>query len=261
VFVGFVLRRRPAADSHDWLLVALVIWAVVEDASVAYGRATSFRPARYFDLYAVGVLANCACALRLALDRVKKPYGWKVPAVAVWCGVVLISLGVSAGRNLPKNLADRRDNAIAQETNTRAYLASGDFKHLNDKPMFQVPFPNAKILASFLDTPEIRAILPANIRTDGKEGRLDRAVTGLLASYPVFIMLGAVVALLLLTQHGLIRSIAAHDSHALLSLTVRTTQTDLPDRTVASAKRLKSSLDGFNVDASRQETYAHDRAN
>ena len=156
VFVGIVLRRRPVASSGDWFLTVLVVWVFIQDASVAYGRAAGFRPARYLDLYAIGVFANFACALRLALDRVKQPYGWRIPAVAVWCGVILISLGVSARRNLPDDLAARRNSAIAQETNTRAYLATGDFKHLKDKPLFHVPYPDAKILASFLATPEIR---------------------------------------------------------------------------------------------------------
>ena len=100
--------------------------------------------------------------------------------------------------------------------------------------MFDVPFPNPKILASFLATPEIRAILPANIRADGKRGRLDNAVARLLASYPVFIMLGAVVVLTLLTQYGLMQSLAAEESHALLRLTIKATQTDHFDGTAAS---------------------------
>ena len=45
--------------------------------------------------------------------------------------------------------------------------------------------------------------MPANIRTDAKRGRLDKAVTCLLSSYPIFLMLGPVIVVLLLMHYGL----------------------------------------------------------
>jgi hypothetical protein len=209
LFVGAVLRRRPPAGSRDWFLLALVVWAVIQNATVAYGRAAGFFPSRYLDLYAIGVLANFACAIWLAQQEIKQPAGWWMPAVAIWSAVILVSLGVSAAGNLPEQLAEWHNSALAQEANTRAYLATGDFKHLQDKPQFHVPYPDSKSLACFLASPEIRSILPANIRPDAKRGRLDRKVSRLLASYQLFLIAGLASAFALLMQRGLASKLAA----------------------------------------------------
>ena len=73
--------RPPAAAIGSWW--QLLVWAVLQDASVAYGRANGFRPPRYLDLYAVGVLANLRVCTGWLRTTSNGRHGWKVPAVAV----------------------------------------------------------------------------------------------------------------------------------------------------------------------------------
>ena len=52
---------------------------------------------------------------------------------------------------------------MAQETNTRAFLLTGDFTYLKGKSWALIPYPDT-VLATILSYPVIRTILPTNIR-------------------------------------------------------------------------------------------------
>ncbi len=201
VVLGVVmLRKRPSADDRRWFLLALVVWTLMQTAGIAYARAPAPRMSRYQDLFALGVMANFACALALVRDALPRRLRFAPLGAALWAAAILLCLAVYADRRLPAQLSERRDTARAQESNVRAYLATGDFRHLADKPRFHVPYPESEPLAAFLAPPEIRAILPANLRFDGRTGRLDWAVAFLLADYHVFPMLGLVAVLALAAQ-------------------------------------------------------------
>lgn len=240
IFAGVVLRRRPPAESRLWFLAALIGWALVQTVIIAYSRAACALATRYLDLFSIGILTNLACAIWLAQDRLHKRHAWMAAGAPLWAAAILVCLGVYTGRHVPSQLDARRDTAIAQQSNVKAYLATGDVSYLKDKPLFQVPYPDYECLASFLASPEIRSILPANIRSDARTGRLDKAVTHLLASYHLFLMAGLATAVALLLQHGLAGDAAASVASA--------------------AERLNSPASGFNIDDLREEPYRRHRA-
>jgi hypothetical protein len=201
-FAAVMLRRRPPAGSYEWFLLALVVWSIVQSVGIAYSRAACSLSTRYLDLYSIGILVNLACSLWLAQDRVGKQLGWRGRGVAVWASVLLIALGAHAVRHLPGELGKKRDNGLAQQRHTKAYLDSGDFQHLADKPLYDIPYPDPQPLASTLASPQIRSILPATLRADGRTGRLDGPVTWLLAHYYLFLMLGLAAVLELAKRSG-----------------------------------------------------------
>jgi len=164
VFVGVMLWKRPPADDRKWFLLALVVWVLGQAVSIAYGRAVMNLSPRYLDLFALGILVNFACLILVAQDHIGKRHGWTITGVSVWAITVLISLGLYAGKHLPADLSGKHDTSLAQEINTKQYLATGDFNHLIVNPPFYIPYPNPERLASILASPTIRAILPTNIR-------------------------------------------------------------------------------------------------
>ena len=217
-FVVAMFRKRPPALDRKWFLLALIVWMLVQAATLAYGRGAFIRASRYLDFFAIGILVNFACLLSIVQDYRGRWYAWAIPGAALWAATILISLGVYAGRHVPARLSEKRDTGLAQEINTRAYLATGDLKHLKDKPWLHVPYRNPEGLASILASPEIRAILPANLRVppgpDGHpsaiagrnsmtSGRLDVLTKSLLANYHLFLLAGLVAAVWLLTLCGL----------------------------------------------------------
>ena len=165
VFVGVMLWKRPPSNDRKWFLLALVVWALGQAVSIAYGRAVDNLPSRYLDLFAIGILVNFACLISIAQDHIGKRYGWTITGVCVWAITVLISLGLYAGEHIPVDLSAKRDTGLAQEINIKKYLATGDFNHLKDKPSLHVPYPNSERLASILASSSIRTILPTNIRS------------------------------------------------------------------------------------------------
>ena len=216
-FVGVMLWKRPPADDRRWFLLALVVWTLGQAVSIAYGRAVGPLASRYMDLFAIGILVNFACLISIAQDHMPKRSNWKIAGVSVWIAAVLLFLGVYTSMHIPTELAAKRDTGLAQEINTRNYLATGDLNHLKNKPSLAVPYPDPARLASILASPTIRAILPPNISppltptsTDGVAagapvvvGKLDAFIKLLLVYYFVFIVLGVVAVGVLVKQVGL----------------------------------------------------------
>src|ERR1035437_4872226 len=164
IFGGVMLWKRPPADDRKWFLLALVVWALGQAVSIAYGRAVMNLSPRYLDLFALGILVNFACLIVVAQDPIGKRHGWTITGVSVWAITVLISLGLYAGKHIPADLSGKHDTSLAQEINTKQYLATGDFNDLIVNPSFYIPYPNPERLASILASPTVRAILPTNIR-------------------------------------------------------------------------------------------------
>lgn len=165
VFVGVLLRTRPPAADRRWFLLALVVWTFGQAVSVAYGRAVGNLSSRYLDLFAMGILVNFACLISIVQSGAEKRLYWRGAALACWLLTVFMSLGRYANEHVWTELSSKLDIGRAQESNTRNYLASGDLKHLQDKPYLHVPYPDSKRLASILESPSIMAILPTNIRS------------------------------------------------------------------------------------------------
>jgi hypothetical protein len=164
VFVCGMLWKRPPANDRKWFLLALVVLVLGQAVSIAYGRAVGNLASRYLDLFAIAVLVNFACLLSIAQDYIGKRHGWKTIVVSVWAITVLIPLGVHAGIHILVHLPAKLATGLAQETNTRNYLRTGDLNHLKNKPFLHVPYPNSERLAFILALPGIQAILPTNIR-------------------------------------------------------------------------------------------------
>jgi hypothetical protein len=163
IFSGLMLWKRPPSNDRRWFLLALVIWATGQIISIAYGRAIGHFSSRYMDLFSIGILVNFCCLISIVQGNLGKFNKRKMDGAIVWCLVVLASLGLFAYQWNHGELVDKRDIGKIEESNTRNYLATGDFSYLKDKPRLQIPYGNAQALASILAMPDIRAILPSNI--------------------------------------------------------------------------------------------------
>ena len=211
LFAITMLRARPPAEDRRWFLFALVVWMGGQSLVLAHGRATHAVASRYMDLFAIDVLTNFACLLVVAKNWADAR-AWTVPMAAVWAAVVLGSLGASVRANCRHDLPVRRDTARVQEHNTRNYVLTGDIGHLMDKPHLHVPYPRPEQLASVLDTPSIRSILPRNINattaTEGGPvavGRWDVRVDKTLDRWGGFVIAGAALGVAFLTIVSLAR--------------------------------------------------------
>ncbi len=148
-------------------------WALAQAVAISVGRsapAVVLAP-RYYDIFAVGVVANLALLLALARS-------WSINAgatrklvfvaVAGWCGTVgwnALSFAISHTRgDLPviANLSRRQVQLLAHY-----YQQGGGPATLEQVPFPARPLPDALFLARMLDQPEIKALLPWYL-TDGR---------------------------------------------------------------------------------------------
>ena len=154
-----------AAPLHDrrWFLVALGGWIALQIAAIAYGRAAVPMAPRYFDTYVLATILNAACLLYLiGLARPLLNGRRGVAALVVWAGLILPGLSVAAVLYFNQAAANMV-TAQLETQNLRAYLETGDIGTLENKPPFDIPYPDAKRLAAIASSPVIRALLPPEL--------------------------------------------------------------------------------------------------
>jgi hypothetical protein len=164
IFSGLILWRRPALDDRKWFLLALIAWTIGQAAGISYGRADGNLHSRYLDLFSLGILVNFASLISIAQNKFDKFNNWKIIGVSTWVLIILASLSLYAYEEIPQQLNVKRYREMYKETQTKHYLATGDFNGLLSMPWGNVPYPEAAWFASLLASPNVAAILPANIR-------------------------------------------------------------------------------------------------
>jgi hypothetical protein len=163
IFLVHMIRKRPPATAPEWFLAAMVVWSFAQCLLIAYGRAGAALASRYLDTFAIGLLVNFACLLIVAKNYIHKMRRLTLAGVFCWTTMILVSLGIHCGTDLPRWLTNKKNDNLAEQLNTRHYLASGNIQDLTDKGPMGIPYPDPNRLAMILSWPEIRKILPGNL--------------------------------------------------------------------------------------------------
>jgi len=172
-FLVYMLRKRPEVTDKRWFLFAGCIWSMVMSASVAYGRATDPISPRYKDLYLIAVFFNVVCAFVMAaVYRQKTGHKKMVWALGSWTGLLIAMTLFNGFYLLPADLAEKKMYSLEQEKNVRNYVATGNMEHLLNKPEMEIPLSDPHLLATVLDNPGIRKILPYNLTQPLKPEKL-----------------------------------------------------------------------------------------
>ncbi len=166
-FCLHTLARRPAISDRAWVAVGIAGWIGIQVALLAYGRGTLLAP-RYMDtlllVYPVGLVAVFALADKAQATRFSRLAG---PVAATW---VFALVAVVAALSNWGSLAaiDWSKSARQQGVNMQAYLSSGNVDYLKPKGgrglELQLYYPNPQRLAEIVGDPDVRAILPPELR-------------------------------------------------------------------------------------------------
>ncbi|MFG1421196.1 hypothetical protein [Roseixanthobacter liquoris] len=163
-----VLRERRPLSDPAWLCIGIGGWVGLQEILLAYGRAPDTRASRYLDMIVVLIVVNFIAMAALlkdaAITRGQRSAGFVL--AAVWLVIITSGVGYSAMNGVARDVIYRGQTGKMQVENVRQYLATGDMAYLKDKPLLQVPYPNAERLAGFLNMPEIRGILPPELLDD-----------------------------------------------------------------------------------------------
>ena len=163
VFMGCMLWKRPDINDRRWFLMSLIVWLLGQDLSVAFGRGGGLAP-RYLSLFALSLLINFASFIAISQFFEKEKKRLIKKTSIAWAFIILISITFYTQKHVSDKILERRDTAIIHESNTRNYLLSNDFVYLENKPLFHIPYPSAKRLASILESKIVRNTLPFSIR-------------------------------------------------------------------------------------------------
>jgi hypothetical protein len=165
--------KRPTTLHDTWrrqteAVMGVSAWVILQAAAMAYLRGGNTLPhpvSRYMDILAFGGLANFFAILLLMQEIPNGIATRQIGMVVATCWI--IALGAGSVLISQRELASRgvrTQSLYATEDTVRAYVATGDRKHLEGDPPPTIPYPRASRLAMLLDDPTIRSILPAVIR-------------------------------------------------------------------------------------------------
>lgn len=159
------LRTRAASD-REIFLMGLAAWVVYQAVAIAHarGHGISSIPPRYSNITSIGLLANLTLALTLASNQRLSPLVKYLGYAAIILGVGVTS--VVFVKRTPSDVDDmqqRYDFSRMETFYTRSYLMSRDPAFLQHSSL-TIPFPDAALLKTFLDSPVVDSLLPPTLQ-------------------------------------------------------------------------------------------------
>lgn len=153
------LATKPPLGSQLWVAVGTLGWIASQLLLFAYGRGTVMG-LRYLDIailaYPIGLVAVLILADRWRNGRLAR----HAPRIAVaWVFVMVALLAVLANYSSLRGAMEWKEARTLETASVAAHLAGNDSASLAP-----LPYPNAQRLYDVLAIPEIRAILPPDIR-------------------------------------------------------------------------------------------------
>ncbi len=164
--------RRSQSDRDEPAGVELLLgfggWALLQEAALAYGRGGGGAPpsSRYMDLLAITALV-VLLAWQVLAARARGTV-WRGPALAgatLSLALFVWGLGNLTTFDFSLSLPWYSQWLQQAESNLHGYVLTGDFaRFLGDKSSYELPYPDARILAALVDDPLLRTVLPAGLR-------------------------------------------------------------------------------------------------
>lgn len=178
-------RRPQQLSSFQWTLLALAFWLGGQWITIAYGRAVAPTASRYLDTLLLGPLLNVAAALYLAqleawrnksLELFHKcisvPGPKRTRIAAGLLGLVAAGIVITGYADHYRDAWERGHLLQIETENVKAFLRTGDMKHLDSKPRLHIPYPDPKRLANLASDPTIRSVLHPELTGQALSNRL-----------------------------------------------------------------------------------------
>ncbi|BBZ44569.1 hypothetical protein [Mycobacterium parmense] len=168
-----ILDGRPAVSHRAWVALGIGGWLLIQLAMLAYGRGTLIA-VRYLDIvllaYPLGLVAVFALA-----DGARSPRSQRYArrCAAAWMFIVVAAIAALGYCGSLLGAVDWSRSARQQQVNAQAYLETNDIGDLRagggHGVVGSLAYPNPQRLARILGDPDVRAILPVEIRPSGAD--------------------------------------------------------------------------------------------
>jgi hypothetical protein len=160
------IALRVEMGALDRFSLALGIFAALHGPAVAYARGAGGAPpgTRYFDLLALGVVANLLAAFSL-IERASQP-GTRAARVLlmVWLTAVFGGGAPLLHRMLGQELPAVGESTRRQERALARLARTGNTDLLHNNGPSGLPYPDVSFLEQQLADPFVRSVLPAAVR-------------------------------------------------------------------------------------------------
>jgi len=187
LWAAFRWLRSGEAGGDALVVLAGGAWVLMQVAALSYARGVDGgMPApRYGTVLMLGgVFTFMSLAV---LDRAGPRASARAYGILV-LAVLAVASTHAAARALSVDIPGRARLYRDCERNVRAYVATGDMRHLD---LQEIPFPDAKWLARILDEPTLRRLLPASLSPSGEMSGLSRFCAGLARCGRALLLAGA----------------------------------------------------------------------
>jgi hypothetical protein len=166
-FCWHTVARRAAVSERAWIPVGVGGWVAIQVVMLAYGRGTLVAP-RYMDIlllaYPPALVAVFAFADRARGMRSSRYAG---PG-AVWWVFTVVAAAALLNYGSVLGSLNWSQSAAQQGADVRSYLVTGNVDDLRAKDgrgqTINLSYPLPELLAGILRDPEVRAILPPDLR-------------------------------------------------------------------------------------------------
>ena len=163
LFFAWSLRRQQRNQAAIQFVSAGGLWVLSQIAATAYARGADGAPPaiRYGDILVLGVFFNGLALGLLAKSTPRKYLVVWMPLGLMWALTLANGIRFHTKDELRHGLPGKKSWSAASEKNVRSYVADGRFETTDSGTL---PYPSATALASMLEQPAIRRILPASGR-------------------------------------------------------------------------------------------------
>jgi hypothetical protein len=162
-----LLIRKIEGSVPARVVVVLGIWAYAQTLGIAYARGRDGIPPaiRYMDIFTIGLIVNFAALILMAHWKAVPWRSATIVLTLAWLWLAWTGLRARTEYQYAVMLPAKRKSADIQQTNLRAFAATGQPAYLANKPDDELAYyGGAARVATLLNDPILRTIYPASIR-------------------------------------------------------------------------------------------------
>jgi len=197
VFVQYIFRRDDERSIYEFVL-GFGLWIALQSAALAFTRC-GILASRHTVFLSLSLPVNFLALLLLAHDRFLPSFLRKTLIIIflVWIGFVGHSLWKISDKAHRAEAEQTKHHLVQSEKNVRAFLQTDNPAALENKPLYDIPFPDPQALATVLRNNHIRSIMPSCATGSVKQGPLSVVVSKLIpiGDKLIFIGIGLLVIL------------------------------------------------------------------
>jgi len=201
VFIQYAFHRNQDQKKYEFIL-GFGLWIAFQAAALAFTRC-GILASRHTVFLSLSLPVNFLALLLLAHDRLLPVFLRRTLLIffLVWLGFIGHSLWKISDKAHLAEAEKTKQHLVQSENNVRNFLQTDNPAALENKPLYDIPYPDPQALATVLRNKHIRAIMPAGVNHENKQGPLSIVVAKLIPKGDKLIFIGIGLLVIL----GLIR--------------------------------------------------------